>query len=246
MREDISACKDLDSLMRYWKEKQPIETSYTNSKKEHVDITIDHGKNFFIPDGIVDENVWNTLPKGKKILYVFKEAYEDDHNKQSWALNTELRDYGPWGMIWNRICEWTYGIHMTNISELPRYKVVRDNEWLRKIAVMNLKKSGGLHQSEYEEISAYAKADKEEIIREIELIDPDIVICGATFGDINTITDKKVNKGSNDNWYYYTDIIGRRRLYIDYYHPSNRFPSLLNFYGLVGIYQQALKEEEHV
>ena len=48
-----------------------------------------------------------------------------------------------------------------------------------------------------------------------------------------------------DNWYYYSDVIGgKERLFIDYYHPANRYPTLLNYYGLVNIYQQALLEKE--
>lgn len=113
---------------------------------------------------------------------------------------------------------------------------------MRKIAVVNIKKSGGKHTSIYEEIDAYAQADAEEIIREIELIDPDIIICGATFASLNQILNQPMEKGSNENWFYYSDALGgKERLFIDYYHPANRYPALLNYYGIVGIYQQALK-----
>ena len=33
-------------------------------------------------------------------------------------------------------------------------------------------------------------------------------------------------------------------MFIDYYHPANRFPDLLNYYGLVNIYQQAIIEND--
>lgn len=48
------------------------------------------------------------------------------------------------------------------------------------------------------------------------------------------------NETRCDNWYYYLDVCGRKRLFIDYYHPGNRWPDLINYYGLLGIYQQAL------
>ena len=55
-------------------------------------------------------------------------------------------------------------------------------ECFSQIAVLNLKKSGGNSESVYEEIASYAEADREEIIKEFELIDADIIVCGYTFG----------------------------------------------------------------
>ena len=46
---------------------------------------------------------------------------------------------------------------------------------------IDLKKSSGESTSVIEEVAAYAQSDREEIIRELQLIDPDIVICGSTF-----------------------------------------------------------------
>lgn len=242
-----SECKTMEELMEHWKNKEPRSVAYTVNR-ERREIVIDHKQNFFIPDGIIDEEEWNTLPQGKKILFVLKEAYEDNHDRDGWSLSDELRKNGPWSSIWNRVSEWSYGIMNSSHGMLAPYCKLdkqQANEYLRKISILNIKKSGGEHSSVYEEISAYAKEDSQEIIREIELIDPDIIICGATFGDINEITGRTVEKGSNDNWYYFIDAIGgKNRLFIDYYHPANRYPALLNFYGIVGIYQQALRSKE--
>ena len=32
---------------------------------------------------------------------------------------------------------------------------------------------------------------------------------------------------------------------IDYYHPANQFPDLLNYYGLMNIYQLALRRKDN-
>ena len=242
----VDDCKTLQELMTYWRNKEPQPATY-EINGETREIVINHRENFFIPDGIIDENVWNTLPQGKKILFVLKEAYEDNHENEGWSLNVELRESGPWSAIWNRVSEWSYGISNTFINTVAPYRKLDKqcaNEYLRKISVLNIKKSGGQRSSVYEEISAYAKEDSQEIIREIELIDPDIIICGATFADINEITGRTVEKDSNDNWYYFIDAVGgKERLFIDYYHPANRYPALLNYYGIVGIYQQALRSK---
>ena len=58
--------------------------------------------------------------------------------------------------------------------------------------------------------------------------------------------DSELRK-SCDNWFYYSDAIGKReRLFIDYYHPANRYPALLNYYGIVNIYQQALISRNNI
>ena len=106
----------------------------------------------------------------------------------------------------------------------------------------------GQHGSEswYEEIAAYSAFDREEIRKEFDLIDADIIVCGSTFGVLlekvfehPALTEKK----TSDNWYYFEDFdgSGKRRLYIDGYHPANRWPDLMNYYTVASIYQQALK-----
>lgn len=131
----------------------------------------------------------NYFNYGKHILFILKEAYggEDD-----WSLSEEVKKNAPWSAVWNRIVEWTYGISLTTVNTIARYEpskisLEKPNPWLNQIAVLNIKKSSGKSQSYYGEIAAYADYDSAEIIRQIEIIDPDIIVCGATFGDVNTI-----------------------------------------------------------
>lgn len=242
--DQIAHCKSINELLKIWKNKECKEVTYYEDDKE-INITINH-KKVFISDGIVDEKGWK---KGKKILFVLKEAYGEE---EDWSLIEWLRKTGPCSNIWYRIVEWTYGISNTTADRIARYspnKISFDhgeepNVWLSQIAVVNLKKSGGKSSSNYSEIAAYAHSDYQEIIREIELIDPDIVVCGATAKSLSDICGDFIGANHCDNWYYYSDVIGgRERLFIDYYHPANRYPALLNYYGLMGIYQQALLEK---
>ena len=113
---------------------------------------------------------------------------------------------------------------------------------------MNIKKSSGESSSNYAEIAAYAECDKEEIKKEeikkeLSLIDADIVICGATFKTLlyNVFEHEILNDETLcDNWYYYLNLDGKERLYIDAYHPANYWPDLMNYYTITSIYQQAL------
>lgn len=245
--DEINACMTEEELFKLWKTKDIYNAEYYEGNKK-IEFTINH-KNVFIADGIINPEIWNNRSKGKHILFVLKEAYGGEND---WSLADEVRVHAPWSAIWHRIVEWTYGLTNTTVERIARYEpgkisFEKPNQWLNEIAVLNIKKSGGDSQSHYGEISAYADYDSKEIIRQIEIINPDIIICGATFGDINRIMGNPCKKGECDNWFYYSDAIGKReRLFIDYYHPANRYPALLNYYGIVNIYQQALISRNNI
>ena len=95
-----------------------------------------------------------------------------------------------------------------------------------------------------DEIAAYGINDKDFIKKEIELIDPDVIICGGsvTINTLDEIYDKSIIKKPSDLVaFYFSDIIGgKERLFIDFYHPAVRYPKVLTYYGVVNLYQQAL------
>lgn len=246
--ESIAACKTEKELLELWKTKKPVTKSYMDKKQEKI-ITINHKKNVFISDGVINEAVWNNQ-REKKILYVLKEAYgeEEDWNLAEWLLR-----FQPSSSTWKRVIEWTYGIQNTTEERIAKYSMdiyEAHTELFNHIAVVNLKKSDGKSSSDYGEIEAYALADKEEIKKQLRIIAPDIILCGSTFGALNRVYDDKICMDGMwcDHWFYYTDIISdSRTLVIDYYHPANYYPALVNYYAVVNIYQQALlyqKERE--
>ena len=40
---------------------------------------------------------------------------------------------------------------------------------------------------------------------------------------------------------YQKEINGHRVILIEYWHPANRFPSMMNYYALMVMYQRALQ-----
>ena len=96
------------------------------------------------------------------------------------------------------------------------------------------------------EILEYAEQDKDFLSKEIELIDPDIIVCGYSIQALMKVFDLKIKENSgyySENWFYVTDeIFEKKRIILDFYHPSNHYPILLNYYSLACIYQQALLE----
>ncbi len=230
----IEGCNDFQTLFDLWKNKPPRIVE---------GFEINHKDNVFISDGVVNTLVWNE--QVPKILFVMKEAYsrrdDEDWPLTSWVSSGNCLEY----KIWRRIALWTYGLlHTTSDTICPYTKqlsksVLIDN--IQYISIMNLKKSNGKSVSDNDELNAYAIADMYEIRKEFELIDPDVVVCGDCF---LTLFSKAFQKDDisekSENWYYYREIFGKERLFLDYYHPANHWSDLLNYYGLMGIYQQAL------
>lgn len=244
--------KELETLFKAWEQKEPGKVSYISRGGEEKEIVINHSNNNFIADGIVDENTWNSANK-KRILFVLKEAYGTDWDGKT--LATWIENGFPYKghTIWQRVARWTYGIQNTTDAHIQRYtprldETTTHRECLEQIAVLNLKKSGGNKQSDYGEIAAYADYDCEEIRKEISLIDPEIVVCGSTFKTLYEKVYKREHMSAqekSDNWYYYINLDGKERLYLDVYHPSNRWPDLMNYYMVTNVYQQALIEKAH-
>ena len=56
-----------------------------------------------------------------------------------------------------------------------------------------------------------------------------------------TIFDRPVRQERNENLFYHVSLNGHDVLVLDYWHPANQYPDIMNYYGLMGIYQQALR-----
>lgn len=146
--------------------KEAEKTLFNEWKKENNDIS-------FIPDGVFDEEEY--MNQKCKILFVLKEANWEGGNEDlcKYLLSEESPTYWK---TWNNIARWSKAI-----LEGGDYqeKVSRSDKslWLRKVAFMNLKKVGGNERADNATIYNYAERDKAFIKRQIEIYEPDIIIC---------------------------------------------------------------------
>ena len=227
--------REVEMLFRTWKEKNPLDG-------------MDHQHGIFIRDGVVCPERW--FSQTVRPLFLLIEAY---HGDGDWDLiAVHLLTEGKIGRHtnWKRISQWTRGLMLTTEDCLYPYADeaadhVFGNPYLRQAAVVNVKKSGGEKVSDYKEIQRYAEYDRRELRREIELIDPTVIVCGYTISALNIIMETPVKEYANaeqqnSNLFYTVQINGHAAIVLDYWHPSNQFPDLLNYYGLMGSYQQAL------
>lgn len=216
--------------------------------KKPTTLTIDHKNSVFVEDGVVCPEKW--FFQKVRPLFLLKEAYNgnDDWNLITDTITNENKKIRK---IWKRISEWTKGIlnttsdqiapYTSNAHDIEKY----NNEYLRSIAVINVKKSNGKGESDFDEINAYARFDKQRLIKQLELCNPTVIICGYTASSIDEIFDIKMRSDHNDNLYYYITLNGKSVLVIDYWHPSNQYPDIMNYYGLMNAYHLALRDAKN-
>lgn len=193
-----------------------------------------HKNKPFIKDGIIDPSKWKNAKR--KVLFLLKEAYNAENPKDSWDLRYIIRE--KWGeepryKLWKTIALWAYAVQNINNCKIPLFP---DQEMLRKevnkaffaSAVVNIKKSSGEPSSEAENLARYIDSDSDLIFKQIKIINPDIIVCGNIWDLIKHIWPD--NKQISDMIYRNNDFI-----FIDFWHPANRFPHKLNYYALCSI-----------
>ena len=60
--------------------------------------------------------------------------------------------------------------------------------------MVNVKKSNGGSESEYEDLKKYALEDRLEIKRELEIIQPDIIVCGNNLSLLKLVLGEELQK----------------------------------------------------
>jgi len=177
----------------------------------------------FYKDGIINETLYESA--NRKLLYITKEPNAVNHEKnEDRSFVTEWNTTVPTYPFSHRIAEWTYGI----LNKFPVYseaaKNAMKNEMLKKIAFMNLKKSGGTGNSEKETFAALMKDKKhlEFIHEQISIINPELIIFG--LASWHGLVEKSfADIVWNDDYSYHvkTGMLGTKKV-INFYHPSAR------------------------
>lgn len=208
-----------------------------------------HKDSVFIEDGIVNPDCY--FSSENRILFLLKEAYskKDDKRPLTDWLNDEKERITP---IWRRVSEWAELI-VKELSENDE-KIIfyRDskfnyngNEFLRKIAVVNVKKSNGKPSSKPEELMEYVDKDNGELLEQLQLCDPTIIVCGNVeycLKEIIKNTGEKLVEVDRDHYIYRFNLNGHNVLVISYWHPANRYPHLMNYYGFANVCKIAIEK----
>ena len=193
-----------------------------------------HLNKVFITDGVIKEELW--LKSNYRIMFLLKEAYDSTRTEGTWSLPDFIKGYGVKGRTFKPMAQWAYGLQQV-IKTNEVYPFIEKNPEVETAlfssAIVNLKKSGGKNRSNYEDLKKYVNEDWSLIHKQINKIEPKIIICGNTW---SLIKDKLNYKKVSD-----CAFVSEGVLYIDYWHPANRAANLMNYYAICAIVQMALK-----
>lgn len=175
----------------------------------------------FIKGGVVDPSWYNDSKY--KVLYLLKEANTED---SFWSqvdlltaiINKERTFYEIFKTISLLNLVFFQGLnnYATNLNFGRHPLDTNFLDSLSSIAITNIKKEKGGRNSDWNDIFAYATRDKEYIEEEIELMNPDIVVCCGTFEFIEKTFELQAQEcGSGAKYDVY-----RNRVYIDIPHPK--------------------------
>lgn len=218
------------------------------------------GLSKFIYDGIVNEDLW--AASNKKIMFLLKEAYLK--NNETEANLCKWFNEGPIWKMWWTVSDWVYALQNVTSEWIPAYYDFSYNnhdeatERIRSSAVVNLKKSEGESNTDFNNLMKFVDNDKDYIKAQILEINPEIIVCGNTHYCLEVVFDaERDNKGTiikPANYKGFTfahdDLENKGfawagdTLIINFCHPANRFDRMGKYYALSALYQQALKEKE--
>ena len=183
-----------------------------------------------VEDGIVSEEEY--LDSKYKILYIMKEV----NGGRDWNLKDFLYDGGR-SQTWDNVARWTEGL--LNINQEYNWSYLEENNenrrkyYLKKIGVINLKKTSGGYTSNDKEISRAAFENRNLIKKQVDLYDPDIIICCGTDDDFvtNYLESKLVNWKMTKRGIQY--IKCNNKIIVSFAHPEARIRDAYLYYALI-------------
>ena len=208
---NLSYCATIDELLDMWK----------HEFSDSIEI--------FIKDGIICEEEYSN----PHILFVMR----DTNVSKEVDVREDLREWGSGWKTWNNAARWAVALLTGNI-DYP-LEIDRRAE-MRKVAVINIKKKSGGARAYKEELQEAAKQYGNFSLREIELCDPSIIICGG-FGNADILKDYVFGELASEWkklpaihfaatwWYYFATINGKQIPVISFCHPQ-----VCNFKGKRG------------
>ncbi len=201
-------------------------SSYDDDADE-LDDRWDEARNYddFCHDGILSSDPdgdYFSGERGPRVLYLLKESYGGFTNIRGQDFTSRSLGHGN---FWKMLGMWTYVLNNLvegDSPDLSDFNDAHDDEGygLANVAYVNIKKEGGRSFSSWPDIRRYARKDRDFLNEQIDLCDPQVIVCCGTYrvySDI--ICDGDIPIGSQFKPVY-DDYNGR--IVIDWRHPSFR------------------------
>lgn len=185
-----------------------------------------------IPCGVVDEETY--LVSKPRIVFLLKEPHS---RKAGWSIVGGLRRQVQRGLTghpfergyaytWVQAGVWAYAILNAFKSYRELKKPLFRAKGIQAIGMTNLKKTGGGATSDREIIREHAKREVDLWRQELEIMEPDLVICGNTYHDVvgNLELTKVQLLNHNGTPYFYSlwNFGAHKTIILDFWHPARR------------------------
>jgi len=179
-------------------------------------------------DGVISNEDWNN--SSTKVLFVLKETNRANQNIID-AINRALitKESGWWkGKVLRRVGRWAYGL-LNYENETPSFKDAKTNykSFIKNIAYINMKKSSGGSSTKKKPFNSHVEEFAPFIRRQIELINPDIVVLCGTYKQIKKNVFPELEKVS-ERIHKYGNMI-----FINAFHPAARKGSSMLYYQVL-------------
>jgi len=181
------------------------------------------GRQPFVQDGVPFPDDYRA--SDVKILIMLKDCNLGEYTEAVFDLRGQM-EAGP-DKWWKPVAIWCHLLRNLSQQE-PQWKQVEAldiQSGLRHFAFMQIKKKGGDGKVSDRELWKYADEDNAEIIEQIEIYRPDIIVCAGVGKFIEKVLDSKNSRKvtSRGIGYWEANLDKEKTIYlIDYCHPSVR------------------------
>lgn len=184
----------------------------------------------FHRDGIIDEGLYDQAIR--KVLFIAKEA--NNPNGGGFDFRSWWQDDLKWRFS-HRLEQWAEGV----LYDFPPFDDLRGNGTvaLRSTAFMNLKKTGGRSSAKFPAVLDTVSRYRQQLLDQIQIIEPEIIVgCVSWWPIWEALFGKDIKKARTTIEDQYVFKWGSAKV-IDFYHPSNRYPSSMQYALLSRIVQ---------
>ena len=173
-----------------------------------------------------ENELWHDAPK--RVLFLCKDPnigadfdVEDFRERNCHKKGENIK-----ALFYKNIAYWLYGLLNVDKNGIaPKFETLTDEiitDFFDKtpFAYVNCKKEAGIGKVSNTELQDHIDLYKDFIKQEIEILNPDIIVCGGGSSIIKNFVKEKIYTDieKTNNWIYYSKK--NNKVVIDSYHPS--------------------------
>jgi len=181
-----------------------------------------------------EEELWTNAPK--RVLFLNKDANDNPgQDIREWIFRQHETDITV--RIYKNMALWLYGLLKVDENGIaPDFDTISTRDYSTfidktPIAYVNCKKESGTSSIGNHSLAIHLEGYKDFIKEQIQLLDPDIIVCGGGSSAIKDFVTNNVylNTIQVNTWMFFNEE--NNKLIIDSFHPSYHFLSSKEIYN---------------